>query len=163
LKLERLRRLVLELAQVIVPSLMLDDHEFIANRFLRVFEPRTKSLRITYSSRQRNNRARSHQKKLLPDQTILFLPNTMDFIEDNASDTARPGILRLRVRGSHQHDLQDMRYSDQDLTSRWVIDAVISSMNTPYRSSILLQIFREACLDFGGDLIDQGFCRRDVD
>lgn len=56
-----------------------------------------------------------------------------------------------------------MRHCDQDLAPSRIIDAVITRMNRQYGLPSLFEVFREPCLDFGGNLIDKSLRRGDID
>jgi hypothetical protein len=58
-----------------------------------------------------------------------------------------------------KHNLKDVWNCDQDLTASWVVDAVITCMNSPNRLSSVFVILTESCLDFGGDLVYECFSR----
>lgn len=58
-----------------------------------------------------------------------------------------------------------MRHGYENLTAGRVVDTIVPGVYTPDRFSAELtrEGFRETSLNLGGDLIDERFCRRNVD
>ena len=141
--------------------LVLNHFQIVAICALCAFKPAVKLFGVPDSSRQRDDGTRRQEKQLLPDNTIFSLTNTMNLIKDDASESRRP---RIGVRWGKQHDLENMGHSNQDLTSRGVVDAMVSCMNRPNRlSSDLCRVgFGEPSLHLGRNLVNECFCGSNI-
>ena len=131
---------------------VLDHLELVADSLLRGREPIGKVLRVANSGGEGNDRARRHQKELLPDDTILGLANGVNFIENDALHARAPGV---GVRRREEQDLQNVRHSDKDLAALRVVDPVITSVDCPDTLATVLVRFRVTSLHFSSNLVDK--------
>lgn len=91
---------------------------------------------------------------MLPHNTVVSLTYAMDFVKYDPSKSKSPCV---GVGRGKQHDLKNMGDRDKDLAARWIVDAVVSSVDGPNRLRRALRRirFRESRQNLCRNLIDQ--------